>query len=604
MINQYYFKRLKLFKLPYKILLAYHSPIGNTIKTWVSYRMLSNILIIRNDVHILNLGLTVIQLRKAINALFYRMQARGTFLIYAEAHNALNLNHDSVFIFANSWLPGLLTNYRRVSLSVAVNKFHKSRIYPFLSRTQLTATNNIRLKPFLRSILRFKKGKVPRIPKLPTISFSVLDNFIWLNECHNLKIPSIQLCDTQSFFDKVTYPIVANQRSVPLTYLLVHLFSEVCTNALLDSHLAFISYYKYLSKKNLCEKKVTRILARRKKRNRKIRIAKKVKRLNKKKVYKSKLKLKKNIVPLSIRYRKRLKKLKKRKYFFKSRLKKKIKRFILRRLLRKPRFRKLKYRQNKKKVVKNDYKKLRKLIAISLKKQNLQYQEDDKKRTLNIYSLLIKKLNYLTKNHTTTLYNIYHNNPREKHVIKQKNTFVYDNRSCSFIIQKKYISYAKVPLNLLPSKYFFFHYLKNLLWSIILLSKKNYTQYVKFFKKMRLYRRKLRRKYFIIKRMKKISKTIKEKKLKYFKKLIFLSRIKKKRNYKYYKAVRLSLHHFVKRFLSKNEIITRTQGKRSYYLTRVYLTKQDVKNHYCIYFLSNLKLLNRILTLKQFPIKI
>jgi len=206
--------------------------------------MLSNILIVRHDVHILNIGLTIIHLRKALNALFYRIQSRGTLLIYAEAHNALNLNHDSVFIFANSWLPGLLTNYRRVSLSVAITKFHKAYLSPFLSRTQLAAIDNVRVKPFLKSLLRFRKGLLPRIPRLPSISFSVLDNFIWLNECHNLKIPSIQLCDTQSSYDYVTYPIVANQRSVPLASLVVDLFSEVCTNALLSSHLTFISYYR------------------------------------------------------------------------------------------------------------------------------------------------------------------------------------------------------------------------------------------------------------------------------------------------------------------------------------------------------------------------
>jgi len=221
--------------------------------------MLSNILIVRHDVHILNLGMTIIYLRKALNALFYRMKTRGTFLIYAEAHNALNLNHDSVFIFANSWLPGLITNYRRVSLSVASTKFHKAHIKPFLSRNQLAAIDNVRLKPFLRSIARYRKGLVPRIPRLPAISFSVLDNFIWLNECHNLKIPSIQLCDTQSVFDKVTYPIIANQRSVPLASLLVHLFSEVCTNALLDSQLTFISYYKALKMSAI---KLPRIISR------------------------------------------------------------------------------------------------------------------------------------------------------------------------------------------------------------------------------------------------------------------------------------------------------------------------------------------------------
>jgi len=245
MIYQYYFKRLELFKIPYRILLAYHSPLGNTIKIWRSYRMLTSILFIRNDMHILNLTYTIIQLRKAINALFHRIQTRGSFLIYAEEYNALKMKHDSVFIFVNSWLPGLLTNYRRVVINVAVNTFHKSTVKPLLSRGQLEAAQSTKFTPFPTARVIYDKTLFPRIPKIPSISFSISDNFIWLNECHNLGIPSIQICDTQSTFDLIAYPIVANQKSVPITYLLIHLFSEISNNALMQNHLAFSSYYKY-----------------------------------------------------------------------------------------------------------------------------------------------------------------------------------------------------------------------------------------------------------------------------------------------------------------------------------------------------------------------
>jgi ribosomal protein S2 len=245
MIYQYYFKRLELFKIPYRILLAYHSPLGNTIKLWRSYRMLTSILFIRNDMHILNLTYTIIQLRKAINALFHRIQTRGSFLIYAEEYNALKMKHDSVFVFVNSWLPGLLTNYKRVIISVAVNTFHQATVKPLLSRGQLEAVQASKFTPFPTARVIYDKTLFPRIPKLPSISLSISDNFIWLNECHNLGIPSIQLCDTQSNFDLITYPIVANQKSVPITYLLIHLFSEISNNALMQDHLAFSSYYKY-----------------------------------------------------------------------------------------------------------------------------------------------------------------------------------------------------------------------------------------------------------------------------------------------------------------------------------------------------------------------
>jgi len=96
-------------------------------------------------------------LRKAINALFFKAQTRGTFLVYAKAHNALKMNNDSVLIFVNAWLPGLISNYKQVSLSVAINKFYESIINPYLSRTQLTAIKDVKMRPFLKSTAYFKK---------------------------------------------------------------------------------------------------------------------------------------------------------------------------------------------------------------------------------------------------------------------------------------------------------------------------------------------------------------------------------------------------------------------------------------------------------------
>lgn len=88
---------------------------------------------------------------------------------------------------------------------------------------------------------------------------------------------------------------------------------------------------------------------------------------------------------------------------------------------------------------------------------------------------------------------------------------------------------------------------------------------------MRLYRRKLRRKYFIIKRMQKISKTIKKKNLNILKSYIFKC-IKKKQNINIIKCS-FKFTYFVKRFLSKNDIIIEHKVK-DLFLNKVYLTKK------------------------------
>lgn len=54
--------------------------------------------------------------------------------------------------------------------------------------------------------MKTRKKNKDRIPKMPSISLSLLDSYIWLNECQSKGIPSIQICDTQSPFDRVTYP--------------------------------------------------------------------------------------------------------------------------------------------------------------------------------------------------------------------------------------------------------------------------------------------------------------------------------------------------------------------------------------------------------------
>jgi len=88
-----------------------------------------------------------------------------------------------------------------------------------------------------------------KIPSLPSISLSLSDCSIWLHETSCLKIPSIQICDTQSAYQKISFPIVANQRSVSFNYLILTLFSETCNFSLLYEHLFFLNFHKKFENK-------------------------------------------------------------------------------------------------------------------------------------------------------------------------------------------------------------------------------------------------------------------------------------------------------------------------------------------------------------------
>ena len=242
---QFYAKRLHFCNATYKLLLTYHNPAGNSIKAWTSYYMKSHILLVRNNIQILDLTHTVIQIRKSLNAVFQRVKYRGCFLIYAQAFNALKLNHANVFIFANAWLPGLISNYRRTIIPLYTYRKYNAQMLPVLTRPQLETMGTITY----RAVPKAYSGTIKRrIPPIPSISLSLLDSYTWLNECHNLGIPSIQICDTQSYFDKVSYPIISNQRSVPFSYFIIHLFAEACNAALLDNRLYFNNYYNEIDK--------------------------------------------------------------------------------------------------------------------------------------------------------------------------------------------------------------------------------------------------------------------------------------------------------------------------------------------------------------------
>jgi ribosomal protein S2 len=237
MLSQISHKTHRLFKIPFKTLLAYHCPLGNTIKYWTSHLMIAHILGVRNDLTILNLGYTLIQIRKALNVVYSKIIGRGSLLIYARANKSQFIETDTVYTFVNMWIPGLISNYKRVITSIHKNvrALHNfGSIY--LTRPQLDALDATRYHASLLPSNVKKVNRYRRFARIPNISLSVLDSFIWLNECESLAIPSIQLCDSQTFIDNVTYPIIANQRSVPFTRLIIGLFSEICAYALMSEH--------------------------------------------------------------------------------------------------------------------------------------------------------------------------------------------------------------------------------------------------------------------------------------------------------------------------------------------------------------------------------
>jgi small subunit ribosomal protein S2 len=245
-----YFLRNNLLKIPFSLLLAYHCPYGNSVKLWTSHLMIRHILGVRNEIHVLDLSYTLIQIRKALNLVFNATLCRRTLLIYSQAHKGIKIDNNAIFTFVNAWLPGLLTNYRQLITSMYKNAKNLGRFGAIhLSNPQLEALRVFSHRSKLVPSLIARKSKKVRYGNVPNLSLSLLDSPTWLNECHSLEIPSIQLCDTQSLYDHVTYPIVSNQRSIPFTRLIISLFTETCAYALITEQF-------YMTKNSLIGPKV------------------------------------------------------------------------------------------------------------------------------------------------------------------------------------------------------------------------------------------------------------------------------------------------------------------------------------------------------------
>jgi len=239
--------------------------------------MINHIIAYRNDFQILSLDLTLIYLRKAINAVFIQMIQRGCLLIFGDIKES-GLPHQkgrgSVYI--NNWIPGALSNYSRIVKIIEKNKryikLREEQALPPLKAGELNRlgslsvtstkfkTHKLTFIDFPRDMniyqkigaLRKKRRYEKRFPsrklpyqqfiypykhrppliRIPTISVSISDNKYWMAECQGIGIPSIQIVDTTSAFDQVTYPIISNQRSLSFGSLIIDLFAEVMDNAL------------------------------------------------------------------------------------------------------------------------------------------------------------------------------------------------------------------------------------------------------------------------------------------------------------------------------------------------------------------------------------
>ena len=99
---------------------------------------------------------------------------------------------------------------------------------------------------FWRKKYRGKKN-VTKIPSVPSFGFSLEDYSIWINECQKIGLRTMAVCDSESFPQKIDYPLIGNQKSLPLSFFLVKIVAETVSSGKRFDYFSFVGFH-FISK--------------------------------------------------------------------------------------------------------------------------------------------------------------------------------------------------------------------------------------------------------------------------------------------------------------------------------------------------------------------
>jgi small subunit ribosomal protein S2 len=255
---RFYRMNLEMLNLNYDLLLSFHAAIGNSYKTWKNPAVFSSILAIRNDMILFDLSMIFLRLKKGLQKIFQISKHRGSILGFVDLNKNYKFSGRGFDHFLRSWLAGYLTNYKYVMKNLRALKTKK---FMSLTRRQkkffqsLVTQKEVSIKFYYRFFkikraFRFKgipKNKKRRIPAVPQFGFSLEDHNIWLNESHKIGNSVMAVCDSESFPQQVDFPLIANQKSLPLSFFLVKVITESISCGKRMDYFSFIGF-NYVAK--------------------------------------------------------------------------------------------------------------------------------------------------------------------------------------------------------------------------------------------------------------------------------------------------------------------------------------------------------------------
>lgn len=174
------------------------------ISTKVTTESLANIYTIFENKSVINLKQTLKNLFSACNYIKKNNILKSEILLLSPEYLIPSIeNSDSYNYISSRWLGGTLTNFMET-----------------FNRIQKIKNNEIKLSKkdvFYINCLYMKK-----LPKI-VICLDPIKYNLALLECQKLKIPTIVFCDSSSFKNKYTFPIVLNTQKLYKNLILLNL---------------------------------------------------------------------------------------------------------------------------------------------------------------------------------------------------------------------------------------------------------------------------------------------------------------------------------------------------------------------------------------------
>tara|TARA_Y100000590_G_scaffold446650_1_gene580650 strand:+ start:6718 stop:7575 length:858 start_codon:yes stop_codon:yes gene_type:complete len=227
-------KKMKLPEVNIQQLLEAGVHFGHHKKRW-NPKMQEYIFGIRNNIHIIDLRITLPLLNKALEALYNIALKSGKILFVGTKKQASSYveniaNSTNQYFISKRWLGGTLTNWNTISNSIKRLDNLEEKISKDENKISKKELLNLKRE---RDKLNNAIGGIRNMSTLPDLII-VLDTVkdkIAVKEAVKLNIPVMGICDSNSDPNFIDYPIPGNDDAIRSIDLYINLFSETIVNA-------------------------------------------------------------------------------------------------------------------------------------------------------------------------------------------------------------------------------------------------------------------------------------------------------------------------------------------------------------------------------------